>query len=103
MTSTTSEALPTSMYTLYLFVTFLTLTFAIAIQRRSTPHSCLDHTLNETCHDDVDLTLCFEDTAILYLICASLWFLAGLEFLTTKRKSQASIPLSVLNVSRIVR
>ena len=34
-----------------------------------------------SCHDEVDLSLCFEDTAVLYAICAIFWFLAGVSFL----------------------
>ena len=33
---------------------------------------------NASCHDKVDLSLCFEDTAILFGICAVFWVLAGL-------------------------
>ena len=33
-----------------------------------------------SCHDEVDLSLCFEDTAILYGICAAFMILAGFYF-----------------------
>ena len=33
-----------------------------------------------SCHDEVDFSLCFEDTAILYGICLTFWVLAGLSF-----------------------
>ena len=33
-----------------------------------------------SCHDEVDLSLCFEDTAVLYGICLTFWVLAGLSF-----------------------
>ncbi len=68
-------------------------------QRRGPSFSCLNHTV---CQDDVDLTICFEDTAILYLICVSLWLLTGLEFLTTSRKTRDRIAFNHLNVSKIV-
>ena len=35
---------------------------------------------HSSCHDEVDFSLCFEDTAILYGICITFWFLAGLSF-----------------------
>ena len=33
-----------------------------------------------SCHDEVDFSLCFEDTAILYGICLTFWVLSGLSF-----------------------
>ena len=33
-----------------------------------------------SCHDEVDFSLCFEDTAILYGICLVFWVLAGFSF-----------------------
>ena len=35
---------------------------------------------NASCHDEVDFSLCFEDTAILYGICTVFWVLAGFSF-----------------------
>ena len=35
---------------------------------------------NSSCHDEVDFSLCFEDTAILYGIFTVFWVLAGLSF-----------------------
>ena len=35
---------------------------------------------NTSCHDEVDFSLCFEDTAILFGICVIFWVLAGLTF-----------------------
>ena len=36
--------------------------------------------VNDTWYDEVDLSLCFEDTAILYAICIIFWLLAALWF-----------------------
>ena len=71
------------------------------MQRRSTPTSCVGHSLNQTCHDEVDLTLCFQYTAILVGICVILWVLAAFEFLTT-RFSRPATPFNTLNITRIV-
>ena len=35
---------------------------------------------NASCYDEVDFSLCFEDTAILYGICTTFWVLAGFSF-----------------------
>lgn len=33
------------------------------------------------CHDSVDISLCFEDTAVLYSVCVIFWLLGGVAFL----------------------
>ena len=58
--------------------------------------------MNQTCHDEVDLTLCFQDTVILYGICVMFLVLALLECVVTKRNRRPSVQFSVLNVTKIV-
>ena len=72
------------------------------LQRRDTPFSCRDLKVNQTCHDEVDLTLCFQETAILYGICVTFWLLAGFEFITRRRRRPVT-PFNPLNITRIVR
>lgn len=62
--------------------------------RRGPPQHCT-FTVNSTCHDEVDLSLCFEDTAILYGISVLLWLLAVAEFSYSKRRQ--ATPSSSLN------
>lgn len=54
---------------------------------------------NATCHDEVDFSLCFEDTAILYSICAIFWLLAGLELLFLK-SARPRISFNWLNTTK---
>ena len=59
---------------------------------------------NVTCHDYVDLSVCFEDTAILIGICVIFWLLAGLKFLvTTCTPATRPLPFSRLHASKLVR
>lgn len=53
-------------------------------------------------HDEVDLTLCFEDTAILYSICALFYLLAALEFLCSNHKHVQRTPLGYLHLLKLV-
>lgn len=52
-------------------------------------------------HDSVDLTLCFEDTAILFGICAIFWILTAIGFLIGG-SNKPSIPRGWLNIAKIV-
>ena len=45
------------------------------------PHCRPDYIgVSDTWHDEVDLSQCFQDTAVLYYICVMLWVLAALRF-----------------------
>ncbi|CAI8018869.1 Multidrug resistance-associated protein 1 [Geodia barretti] len=58
---------------------------------------------NVTCHDYVDLSVCFEDTAILIGICVIFWLLAGLMFLvTTCTPVTRPLPFSRLHASKLL-
>ena len=56
--------------------------------------------VNDTWYDEVDLSLCFEDTAILYAICIIFWLLAALRFVFHTK--QPPLPFSKLNITKIV-
>ena len=56
--------------------------------------------VNDTWYDEVDLSLCFEDTAILYAICIIFWLLAALRFVFYTK--QPPLPFSKLNVTKTV-
>ena len=55
-----------------------------------------------TCHDYVDLSVCFEDTAILIGICVIFWMLAGLKFLVTSCSQAKTLPYSKLHACKQV-
>ena len=56
--------------------------------------------VNDTWYDEVDLSLCFEDTAILYAICTIFCLMAVLRFVFSVK--QPPLPFSKLNVTKIV-
>lgn len=62
--------------------------------------SCFDNQSN--CHDEVDFSLCFEDTVILYSILFFLWIVAALTFLAGRETHRASLPLGFLHVTKLV-
>ena len=62
--------------------------------------------LNSTagvCHDGVDLSACFEDSAVLYAICIFLWVFAGLEFLLGRNSIKPKIYFNLLHAVKLVR
>ena len=64
------------------------------------------HALNTTagvCHDGVDLSVCFEDSAVLYAICIFLWVFAGLEFLLGRNSIKPKIYFNLLHALKLVR
>lgn len=61
----------------------------------------LQRSLTNGSHDDVDLTLCFQDTVILTVICGFFWLLAIITFIFTE-KNIPSLPFNWLNISKIV-
>ena len=54
------------------------------------------------CYDEVDLSLCFEDTAILYMICAIFWVLAGFSFVCITNNTRPSLKVGILHVAKLV-
>lgn len=54
-----------------------------------------------TCHDGVDLPLCFEDTAILYGICVIFLVVAGFSFFFGNSR-KARLPVGALHVLKLV-
>lgn len=58
--------------------------------------------VNRTCHDEVDLSVCFEDTAILITVCALFWVFAGFKFITS-RYPKVPLPFSLLHGCKQVR
>ena len=71
--------------------------FVLSLQPHRRPD---DIGVNDTWHDEVDLSLCFEDTAILYAICVIFWLLAALRFVLHTK--QPPLPCSKLSVTKIV-
>ena len=64
--------------------------------------SCSYYVGNRTsCHDEVDFSLCFEDAAILYGICAIFWVLAGLSFFRGNGL-RPRLDFGVLHASKLV-
>ena len=57
---------------------------------------------NDTCHDSVDVSLCFEDTTILIGICVIFWLLAGLDFLVSTCSTTKSLPYSRVHACKQV-
>lgn len=55
-----------------------------------------------TWHDRYDVTLCFEDTAILCGICIIFWILVGLKFVFGKQRKKTIIPRNKLNMLKMV-
>ena len=53
------------------------------------------------CHDEVDFTLCFEDTAVLYGVCLVAWVLGGLAFLCAPYHRKR-LRISYLHLAKIV-
>ena len=58
-------------------------------------------TANTSCHDEVDFSLCFEDTAILYGICATFWLLSGFSFFRGNGL-KPRLDLGLLHASKLV-
>ena len=56
--------------------------------------------VNDTWHDEVDLSQCFQDTAVLYSICVIFWILAALRFVFLARRPPLSY--SWLSVTKMV-
>ena len=52
-------------------------------------------------HDEVDFSLCFEDTAILYGVCLVVWILAAFVAVCAPYQRK-SLPLSLLHLGKIV-
>lgn len=52
-------------------------------------------------HDEVDFSLCFEDTAILYGVCLVAWILAGFQFVCAPYHRK-NLPFSLLHIAKIV-
>ncbi len=81
--------------------------YYLSMQWRTEADSCLypDHAstaLNFTsCHDGVDLPLCFEDTAILYGICAVFLIVAGFSFCCGSSR-KARLPFGPLHALKLV-
>ena len=57
---------------------------------------------NTSCHDEVDFSLCFEDTAILYGICTVFWVLAGLSFFRGNPGLRPPLTFRPLYASKLV-
>ena len=55
-------------------------TSACSFYRTKSSEATVPIGANTSCHDEVDFSLCFEDTAILYGICTVFWVLAGFSF-----------------------
>ena len=55
-----------------------------------------------SCHDEVDFSLCFEDTAILYGICVTFWVLSGLSF-CRGNGLRPKLDFGLLHASKLVR
>eukprot|EP00731_Ephydatia_muelleri_P028692 Em0020g336a len=55
-----------------------------------------------TWHDRYDVTLCFEDTAILCGICIIFWILVGLKFVFGKQRKKTIIPRNKLNMLKML-
>ena len=74
-----------------------------SLQRRENYCSSPYFPKNFSCsgHDHVDLSLCFEDTAILYGICALFWILAGFKFLCGNNV-KPSIRFNLLHMAKLV-
>lgn len=76
--------------------------------QRHAPYTCgagvnASHRVNASqCHDRVDLTLCFEDTAVLGGICALLWLLAG-AFFVCGNSFKPPLRWSPLHAANLVR
>ena len=77
--------------------------FFSTLQRRENYCSSPYFPKNFSCsgHDHVDLSLCFEDTAILYGICALFWILAGFKFLCGNNV-KPSIRFNLLHMAKLV-
>ena len=58
-------------------------------------------TANTSCHDEVDFSLCFEDTAILYGICTTFWVLSGFSFFRGNGL-KPGLDFGLLHVSKLV-
>ena len=52
--------------------------------------------------EDPDLTECFEQTVLIWIPCAFLWLLAGLDIYYALISRARNIPWSPLNVAKIV-
>jgi len=61
------------------------------------------NTTHCSCHDEVDLSICFEDSAVLYGIFILFWFLAGLEFLLGRSNGKPKIHFNLLHAAKLVR
>ena len=57
---------------------------------------------NASCHDEVDFSLCFEDTAIFYGICTTFWVLAGFSFFRGNQGLKPPLNLGPLYASKLV-
>lgn len=55
-----------------------------------------------SCHDYVDFSLCFEDTAMLYGALLLCWVVAGLMFLFGRNNYQLSLPFSLIHATKLV-
>ena len=66
------------------------------------PHRRPDYlATDDNWHDEVDLSQCFQDTAVLYSICVVLWVLAALRFFFYTRRPPLSFTwLSFLKIVR---
>ena len=73
-----------------------------SLSQRHDPYNCRQGGVNETCYDRLDLTLCFEDTAVLGGICVIFWLLAGVLFLCGSRAKPA-LQWSLLHLANLAR
>ena len=56
-----------------------------------------------SCYDEVDFSLCFEDTAILYGICTTFWVLAGFSFFRANPGLRPGLEFGPFHASKLVR
>jgi len=56
-----------------------------------------------SCHDEVDFSLCFEDTAILYSILLFLWIAAGVLILGSYSGYKTEIKFNFLHCLKLVK
>ena len=64
------------------------------------PHRRPEYAINDTWYDEVDLSRCFQETAVLYTICVIFWILAFLRFCCYVK--QPYLSYSWLNIAKIV-
>ena len=92
------------MYSLSLVTNILIIMFVL-FQRRGN-ESCewavLSNDSEWVCHDGVDLTLCFQDTAILCTILFLFCFFGSLRLVCGHGNNRPGVPFNLINVAKIV-